>query len=593
MITLQNVIPPEPGICTETELYFRGGDEVAFDSDHTVFKVPVGQTLSFDSYFNLFNLENWLSACALDGLVLEACGTGTVDLQVLRVSKDGDKPEVVAQKSTPLSPNTPARLDLSDEIQRHQYGVLYLSLTATSKDVTLISARFASSTPVDTWPTLTLSITTFRRETEVQATLTRLEAFLADYAYKDHIRLQVIDNGQSLDMPAHHHLLIYPNRNLGGAGGFARGLLEARNSGASHCLFMDDDAAFHMENIVRAYVFLALAQHPKTALAGAMIDAGQKWRLWENGAWFDGSCRPLHHGVDLRQRDDLLQFQYNMHTPVPNSFYGGWWFFAFPLKGLDHYPFPFFVRGDDVSFSIANDFDIHTLSGVASFQDGFTEKENAQTLYLDLRSHLAHHLSLSLLDRGRIGIAAIAIHFLMRSLLRFHYASAEAQLLAWQDVMTGPAVFDDETHMPKRRAEIATLSAEETWQRKPPSEPHQPARPQFPRLLRKLHTAYGLLTLNGHLIPCWSRFAARRVLNIEQRDQIRASFGAAELTFVDTSGQRSYTVRHSKVRFFSILWKMAKLTVRLYQDFDAIKTNWRSGYNDMTTASYWEDTLDP
>lgn len=275
------------------------------------------------------------------------------------------------------------------------------------------------------------------------------------------------------------------------------------------------------------------------------------------------------------------------------SFYGGWWFFAFPLAGLAHYPFPFFVRGDDVSFSISNDFAIHTLCGVASFQEGFNEKENAQTLYLDLRSHLAHHLSLNLLERGRLGIATIAIHFLMRSLLRCHYGSAAAQLLAWQDVMAGPTVFGDETHMPRRRAEIAALSQEEAWQQRQPAESLQSAKPQSSRLLRKLHTAYGLLILNGHLVPFWTAFAARRVLNIEQRDQIRASFGAAELTFVDTSGQRSYTLRHSKVRFFSVLWKMVGLTVRLCRDFDAIKANWRSGYNDMTTATYWKDTLDP
>ena len=596
MITLQNVIPPEPGICTETELYFRGGEGVAFDPDHTAFNVPAGQTLSFDSYFNLFNLENWLSACALDGLVLELCGNGTVDLQVLHVSADSDTPEVIAQEHTSLSHTTPVCLDLGHVLARHRQGVLFLSLTALSADVTLTAARFASPTQIDIWPALTLSITTFQREAEVEETLTRLKAFLADYIYKDHIRLQVVDNGQSLDIPAHNGLCLYPNRNLGGAGGFARGLLEAHEAGASHCLFMDDDASFHMENIARAYVFLALAQDPRTALAGAMINAGQKWRLWENGAWFDGSCRPLHHGVDLRQRDALLQFQHSMHAPVPDSLYGGWWFFAFPLAGLRHYPFPFFVRGDDVSFSIANDFAIHTLSGVASFQEGFTEKENAQTLYLDLRSHLAHHLSLGLLERGRFGTAALAIHFLMRSLLRCHYASANAQLLAWQDVMAGPATFDDETHMPRRRADIAALSREEAWQPNQPPVRPQPAKPRptkpLPLMLRKLQTAFGLLILNGHLIPFWSAFAARRVLGIEQRDQIRACFGAAELTFVDTSGQRSYTLRHSKRRFFGVLWKMAELTLRLCRDFDAIKARWRSGYAQMTTQNYWAQKRD-
>jgi hypothetical protein len=586
MITLQNLIPPEPDICQETELYFRGGEGVALAPDHKTFTVSVGQTLSFDSYFNLFNLEGWLSACALDGLCLEVFGTGRADLCVLLVQPDNATPDLIVQQTSLLSQSTPVCLNLSDLLKHQTKGLLYLSLTATSEDMTLTSARFATPTQITTWPALTLSITTFQREAEVLATLARLKKFLADFPHKEHIRLQVIDNGQSLKLSSGEGLEVYPNRNLGGAGGFARGLLEASEMGASHCLFMDDDAAFHMENIARTYVFLALARDPKTALAGAMINGDKKWSLWENGAWFDGSCRPLHHGVDLRNRDAVIQFQHTMHAPVPRTFYGGWWFFAFPLRDLVHYPFPFFVRGDDVSFSIANDFAIHTLSGVAAFQDGFTEKENAHTLYLDLRSHLAHHLTLSQLERGRIRTAAIAIHFLMRSLLRCHYASAEAQLFAWQDVISGPAVFDDETHMPMRRAEIAALSKEEAWQHGVPRVPPQPLRP-LPLPLRKLNTAFGLLILNGHLIPFWSVLAGRRVLGIGQRDQIPATFGASVLTYVDTAEQRSYTLYHSKPRFFRILRKMAELTYRFCRDFDAIKADWRDGYMQMTTQTYW------
>ena len=42
--------------------------------------------------------------------------------------------------------------------------------------------------------------------------------------------------------------------------------------------------------------------------------------------------------------------------PAPDNFYGGWWYFAFPVDQVKHQPFPFFVRGDDVSFSLVHDF---------------------------------------------------------------------------------------------------------------------------------------------------------------------------------------------------------------------------------------------
>ncbi len=591
MLTLQNFITPEPGICTEERLYFRETGAISLDLDRGEYHIPAGHRLSFDTYFNLFNLESWLQASMLEGLFLEVHGAGQAELRVTQILPGRSSEEVLIRQVTELTPDTPLVLDLSAIASAEARGVLYLSVTALAAPVTLLGARFATQTIPTDWPDLTLSITTFRREAEVEATVARLETFLAGYAHRDHIRLQVVDNGQSADLTPNDTLAVYPNRNLGGAGGFARGLLEARAAGASHCLFMDDDAAFHMENIARAYVFLALARNPQTALAGAMINTTHKWAIWENGAWFNGACRPLHNGVDLRRRSKLFRMQQEVNGPQPATFYGGWWFFAFPIEGLRHHPFPFFVRGDDVSFSIANDFDIRTLNGVVSFQDDFTEKESAQTLYLDLRNHLIHHLVFDSLSRSPLGTARVMIRFMIRSLLRLHYSTAEAQLLAWQDVMAGPAFFDKNIDMSARRAVIKDLSADEAWQ------PHTPIAvvprtPTVKRLWRKLRTALGLVTLNGHLVPFWSRLASRRTLNIAERGLVYFALGAGELTFVNTDQDKAYTLRHSKQRFFKIAWAMTKTLIRFHRDFDSIKANWRAGYADMTTETYWQKSLE-
>ncbi len=590
MLTLQNFITPEPGICTEERLYYRETGAISLDLERGEYHVPSGHRLSFDTYFNLFNLESWLQSCSLDGLCIELQGTGEAELRVTQVLPGRSSEEVLMRKVKELKPDTPVVLDLSTIASSEARGVLYLSVTALAEPVTLYSARFATSTKPTIWPDLALSITTFRRELEVEVTVARLEAFLQDYEQRDRIKLQVIDNGQSANLTANDKLSVYPNRNLGGAGGFARGLLEARAAGVSHCLFMDDDASFHMENIVRTYAFLALAQDPRTALAGAMINTTHKWAIWENGAWFNGACRPLHNGIDLRRRSKLFRMQQEVNGPQPETFYGGWWFFAFPLQNLRHHPFPFFVRGDDVSFSIANDFDIRTLSGVVSFQDDFTEKESAQTLYLDLRNHLIHHLVFDNLSRSPLGTARVAIRFILRSLLRMHYSTAEAQLLAWRDVMAGPQFFDDNLDMSARRAVIKDLAADEAWQ------PHKPEAvvtrtPKVKRAWRKMRTALGLLTLNGHLVPFWSRLASRRTLSIAERGLVYFALGASEITFVNTDQDKAYRLRHSKWRFFKVVWEMAIIMFRFYRNFDAIKAGWREGYADMTTEVYWQRVL--
>lgn len=594
MITLQNIITPEIGICTENRLYYREDGLVGLDLERGVYRVPPGCRVSFDTYFNLFNLDSWMGNCALDGFLLEVEGSGEAEV---RVHQDlpGRSGEVIWSQVITLSSGAPLVLDL-DSLLLEPNGVLSFSVAALSETVTLCRARYATSRlpegHAEALPEMAISITTFQREAELKHTVARLSAFLTEFHYGDRIRLQVVDNGQSATFQGNANMHVYPNPNLGGAGGFARGLIEAESAGVSHCLFMDDDAFFHMENIARAYIFLALARNPRTALAGAMINTTNKWSIWESGAWFDGVCRPLFNGVNLRERACLMKMQHAQNGPQPATLYGGWWFFAFPVAGLHHHPFPFFVRGDDISFSLANDFNILTLNGVVSFQDDFTEKENAQTLYLDLRNHLIHHLVFDSLSRSPLGTARVAVRFIVRSLLRLHYSSAEAQLLAWEDVMRGPAFFDENIDMTDRRAQIREMAQDEAWRRVEELPYPTPRNRVFTRISRGLRTWLGLLTLNGHVIPFWSRLGSRIQQDISQRGLVYYALGAAQITFVNTAHDKAYTLHHSKRLFYGTGWRMARILMRFLRDFDRIKAEWRRGYDAMTTPTYWKRHLD-
>ncbi|KIC15152.1 hypothetical protein [Leisingera sp. ANG-Vp] len=588
MFTLQNIITPEPGICTEHPLYYRADGEAGFSQSSARFTLPRGTRLCFDSYFNLFSLSAWNRACALETLFAEVTGSGRVEIRVLQ-ALPGRALEAVYCEVAELDPQAPHLVDLSALAQPETEGLLHLELLALSKQAELHQARFAVAQMPQDLPRLAVSITTFRREAEVQTTVARLEDFLDGFAFAEQVKVQVVDNGQSAGIAPSRHVTPYDNPNLGGAGGFARGLLEAADGGFSHCLFMDDDASFHMENILRAYMLLALARDPGTALAGAMINTTKKWRMWEMGAWFDGSCRPLFNGTDLRDPQAVREMALEAAEEQPATLYGGWWFFAFPVAGAAHYPFPFFVRGDDISFSLANRFRIFTLNGVVSFQEDFAEKESPQTLYLDLRNHLIHHLVFDPLARSALGTARIAIRFMMRSMLRFKYESAEAQLLAWQDVMQGPGFFDENIDMNARRAAIKALIRDEAWQDAASLPEPGPAR--FSRLPGRLRHYLGLFSLNGHLLPFWGLAGDRLLLDVDARGLVLPAFGGARLSYLNTAGTRGYTVRHSKARFFSLAWRMSCTLWCWQRRHQALKAAYRQGYGEMTTQSYWRRTL--
>lgn len=589
MITLQNFVCPERDICTEHDLYYHASGAVGFSESTQAFTLASGATLSFNSYFNLFSLSKWNAACALENLWFEVTGTGQVEIRIFHALPERSW-EVLFCDYVTLENETPHVVDISHFARHSAKGLIYVEFKALHHSATINHARFASKAAIATLPSLTVSITTFKREKQVRETVARLETFLRTFEFAKQIHVQVVDNGNSADIPTSDVVTPMVNHNYGGAGGFARGLLEAEKSGASHCLFMDDDAAFHMENIARAYVFLALAKSPKTAVAGAMINNTHKWAMWENGAFFDGSCHPMFCGVDLRAQDAVFAMEFESARLNPPTLYGGWWFFAFAIDQVKHHPFPFFVRGDDISFSLMNDFKITTLNGVVSFQDDFSEKESAQTLYLDLRNHLIQHLVAPGLERSALGTARVAIRFIMRSMLRFHYESATAQLLAWHDVMQGPQFFDKNIDMAPRRATIKDMIKDEVWQAIDPEEVEE-RRKITHRAFHRRHRL-GVFTLNGHLVPFSGVRWDRITLEMGERGLMFPAFGAAKITYLNTARDKGYTVTQSKGRFFSIGWQMTKTLVRFVAGFKTLKTTWRMGYDGMTTRDYWLKKLE-
>lgn len=590
MITLQTFTFPENGICTEHDLYYHVAGNAGFSEADQSIWLDRGSRLILDTYFNLFNLSKWHEGCTLDGLFAEVEGRGRVEVRVFQAIP-GMSWEILHCEVTTLEPGVPHLADLSHYGERSVQGLIYVEVKALGRSgATITGGRFATATVPATLPTLAVSITTFRREREVRATVARLESFLDDFAFGDRIRVQVVDNGASAEIPASDRVMPIANHNYGGAGGFARGLIEAEKAGFSHCLFMDDDASFHMENIARTYAFLALSKDRRNAVAGAMITNTHKWAMWESGAFFDGSCHPLYCGTDLRNRDAVFGMEFDSARSRPPTLYGGWWFFAFAIDQVKYHPFPFFVRGDDISFSLMNDFRIYTLNGVVSFQDDFSEKESAQTLYLDLRNHLIHHLVSDKLDRGAFGTAKIALRFTMRAMLRLHYETAEALLLSWEDVMRGPGFFDENIDMAERRATIRDMMRTEVWQDVEPDMLKE--RKSLTRWPRPLRHNFGVWTLNGHLVPFSGRLWDRIVLGIGERSIVFPAFGAARITYLNTAGNKAYTVTQSKRRFFALGWRMGRLLWRFMRDYDDLKAAYRSGYDDLTSPAYWERRLE-
>ncbi|NEY90345.1 glycosyltransferase family 2 protein [Tabrizicola oligotrophica] len=582
--TIQSMLWPEAGITTERDLFFRLYGDVVHSLKGRSLTFSLGGVANFATSANLFNLGKWQRHCGQTDIILRLAGRGNFALIVHQAAPEKSW-ECIYSEAVELTPDAPYRLNLTPLISRVSGGVIFFELRALG-DGYLNDASWETTAAPKSLPQLVLSITTFKREEAVRASVARFEAFMSRSELAPYLHLVVVDNGKSAEIQASSHVTPIANENLGGSGGFARGLLAAEERGASHCLFMDDDASIHMEAVERTWAFLAYAEDSRVAVAGGLTMANHRWALWECGAIFDRVCRPKWNGTDLRALPEVLKMEFDSTGAKPHNFYGGWWYFAFPIAHVKYRPFPFFVRGDDISFSIANDFEIATLPGVLCFQDAdFSDKETLQTLYLDLRSHLAHHLSLPTMEIGRKGILRIVAQFFLRSMVQSHYETLQALRLAVTDVMEGPEFFVKNADMAERRARIGKMRNVEAYaplQGMAPTSRRKfdPRRNKFLRTIMKY-------SLNGHLLPFFGYWGNTVTLKSSQRGQLNEVWGASRITYLNSEGTQSFTVRHSKLvaarEAVAILGIMGKLA----WNYPHLSKMWRQGYAQITQGGFW------
>ena len=533
------------------------------------------------------NIGKWHATCGLEGLFLGLTGRGRVLVKVFHAIPDRSW-ELLCNDIVTLSDARETRISLSHYAKNAVTGMIYFELHAIGPGVSLSGARYMAPGQANPQVRLALSITTFKREAEVENTARRMAKYLATAEFSDHLHIFIIDNGDSAKIPAHPQMTRLANANLGGAGGFTRGLIEAGEAGYSHVLFMDDDASIPMEALHRTYAFLTLSKDPKAAVAGAMISNTDKWRMWENGATFDRNCRPLFNGVDLRNWPAVMQMEFASAQHRSSKMYGGWWFFAFPIAQVERHPFPFFVRGDDVNFGLANDFHITTLNGVVSFADDFSDKESPMTLYLDLRNHMVQHLALEKMEIGGLAVARIGIGFYLRNLAKFQYETIEAILMAWRDVMKGPEFFAKNPDASAQRAAVKALTKLEVW--RPVGDIDLTERRRFWAGHGWRYKFYRA-SLNGHLLPFFNRFGNRVVLPPRERSQYAPIWGASRITYLNSARDKAYTVTQSKTRFVVLTTQLLWLTLRTVLGYKALRAKYRKGYPEITTRAYWNNAL--
>ena len=577
---LQNFIFPDEARADRIYLYCRWPDQVPALSRSGQLRLMANETIDFTTFFNAFSHRKWHELTGLSDLSLCLSGKGKVRVVVNMVFETG-RTSALLHKTIDLSQGS-VTLELGDPGQIPG-ELTAMAVTALDRDAALTFAAWTTRQIARRDVRLAAVITTFKRETAASEAAHRFASETIPGAPAGSLKLYIIDNGNSIPNLNLPNVTIIPNRNLGGAGGFTRGLLEVIKSGEfTHALFMDDDASCEPESVLRAMALLAYAIDPKHSVSGAMMHADDPYIQYEKGASLNMEGRPrsiwkIQNGSrDLRHIRNVAS---NDRADKVN--YGAWWFFAFPLMAVEHLPFPFFVRGDDVDFSLVNRLPVATLNGVASWCDNFGYKLNPSTEYLAWRSWLALSFMYQSASGQRYAIR-LARSEAIRLGRRFDYAGMHGVLDAMNHVVQGPRVFGDD---PAPLTKLGAVKRRDTpFLLEPAALVHAVPLERRPMKLR--WRLASRLSLGGHLLPSVLKRDAVMHTTIAWETGRHSLVRASRVVF---GRGREYRVLEANSRLFLVLITSVMFScLRLLFLRKTIARRYQDEANLYRSKEYWE-----
>ncbi len=487
------------------------------------FRVPHRRQVSFGTYFNAFPTSYWRRWTTLDKIVLRVTTSGQGQVLVYRSNARG-----VIQKvdSARVSGTNTAEFELGFNFFADG-GWYWFDLVAEEEDFALQEGGWfapAGSTPTrGRSGSTSIAITTLNRG-EYCAKL------LADIGSREDVaalidRVYVVDQGTEkiVDAPGFpiaearlgDKLRVIEQANLGGSGGFARGMYETLQAGESdNVLLLDDDIAIEPEGIRRALKFSDYLRSP-AIVGGHMFDMYDRSRLlafaegvdkW-NFMW--GPNTPAGHDLAA---SNLRQTRW-MHRRIDGD-YNGWWMSMIPVEVLRKIglSLPVFIKWDDAEYSLRaaeHGFPTVTLPGAAVWHVSWVDKDDSQDwqAFYHARNRLVAALLHSPYKHGgRLTRANLAID--MKHLLSMQYFAAAARFEAYRSVLNGPAElfpelptrlktvrqlagqFSDGQPIKDKAAVPAVVKPKEEKHKAPPRRNNPPRRIVLPWLLKTVARHY-------------------------------------------------------------------------------------------------------
>ncbi|MGH3936533.1 MAG: glycosyltransferase [Pseudonocardiaceae bacterium] len=389
------------------------------------------------------------------------------------------------------------------------------------------------------------------------------------------------------------HYLRQPN--LGGAGGFTRGLYEVTESSQAsppHILFMDDDIMLEPDTVVRLTTFANCAIAP-TIVGGQMLYLLHPDQLHVGAEATNLTI--LRAGLPVKDalvQADLTKKNQDIRVDAE---YNAWWACLIPAEVVAAigYPLPLFFQWDDIEYGLrarAHGYPTVTLPGAGVWHADFHWKDwDDWPRYFSLRNSLivkALHGEPRWTDTARF-----LLDELLHYIVSMRYGLAATMIMAVEDFLAGPQVLLDggveaAAAVRKLRAEYPETTRHPAYGIPgipPTAMPITAARstPSRPGLVLAKRLVWQLLRKPGATVA------------ISARDADWWHVSLFETAVVTEPSQEGVRVRRlDRATMLRLGTRGMRVIGRLVREGTAIRHQYRAAMPELTSRQNWQRLFD-
>ncbi|MBB3086102.1 glycosyltransferase [Geodermatophilus sabuli] len=556
--------------------------------------------LSTNTYFGRFPASYWQRWTSADRVEVTLVASGSGLIRLLASDSKGISRTVSTARVTDAEAE---HVRLSAAIDRFvDGGALWLEFETADAPLTVSQARWTVPAVRRRRATVVV-ICTYNRADDCIATL---QTLASDVEVASGLSaVYVIDQGtDTVDSRAAFpqvqealgSLLRYVQQpNLGGAGGFTRGIFEAiRNETVDrvNLLLMDDDIRLEPDTAVRLTGLADAATKP-ILVGGQMLNLFHPERLHVGAESADLDI--LRAGLpvpDALTNADVTEQRQEVRV---DAAYNAWWTCLIPSEVVSAvgYPLPVFFQWDDIEFGLRAreaGFPTVTLPGAGVWHADFAWKNwDDWSRYFSFRNSLITSALHGDFDRSRI------VEHLARQLANYlvsmRYGLAVLMLKAVEDFLRGPEVLADGGAAVSREIRALWSSHPETKNHPASAVPGVDAdtveravpagTPSMPKSVLAKRVLWQLLG------------KARGKAAVADADAYWWHVSLFETAVVTDPSQEGVRVRRYDRQLMRELGRRgATVLWRLTREGERARDQWRAGVPELTSRAAWSRLFD-